>query len=243
MQDEKQIVIQRYKDSKAERQKYVSKWSDINKYVAIGSDINTAFEDVSSEGAQRDRYINDPTAYIATTQLTDYLMGVIWGAGTEVLDLVPSNYIKDKLDDETAVNDFYAYATEVLLTEMNHPDAGFLGSLNDFMRSQIEYGTSGSGCYPSKDYIEGKADNKLQFNSYGVYNSCYDEGANGKINVVFSVRNWRLSRIIDEFAVKDGRVDVELFSKLPDEFKKAYNKLASQLAKVKGPTVSELREN
>ena len=33
--------------------------------------------------------------------------------------------------------------------------------------------------------IEGKSDNILQFNRYGVYNACFDEGANGKINVIF----------------------------------------------------------
>lgn len=223
MLKEKDIVVQRYKDCKTERQKYISLWNDINKYVSIATDINTEFEDNKNESKQRDRYINDPTAYIATTQLTDYLIGLIWGIGDGVFDLVPNDYIKDQIEDENELNEFYNHATSVALREINHPEAGFLSCLSSFIQGQITYGTSGTGCYPSKDYIEGKADNILQFNRYGVYNACFDEGANGKINVIFSVRNWRLARIIDEFAVKGEQIDKELFEKLPTEIKKAYN--------------------
>ncbi len=224
MTAESKIVIQRYQDCKAERQKNIKLWQDINTFVALTTDINSEFEDGGDDNKQRDRYVNDPTAYIAVTQLTDYLSGLLWGTGDEVLDLVPNDYIKDQLSDDGELNEFYSHATNIFLREMNHPDAGFLGCLQSFVQDQVTYATSGTGCYPSKDYIEGKGENILQFNRYGVYNSCFDEGANGKINVIFSVRNWRLSRIIDEFAVKNDEVDKELFNKLPDDIKKAYDK-------------------
>ncbi len=224
MIDEKTIVVQRYKDCKTERQKYISLWRDINKYVSLATDVNSNFEDTGTEQKQRDSYINDPTAYISTTQLADYLIGLIWGMGDEVFDLVPNDYIKEQIEDETEVADFYNYATNIASREINHPEAGFISCLNSFIQGQITYGTSGTGCYPSKDYIDGKADNILQFNRYGVDNCCIDEGANGKINVIFSVRNWRLARIIDEFAVKNEKVDEELLSKLPKDIKDAYTK-------------------
>lgn len=224
MIDEKQIVLQRYEDCKTERQKNIKLWKDVNKYVAIASDIASEFEDSVDESKQRDKYINDPTAYIATTQLTDYLVGLIWGTGEDVLALEPNDYILNQVSNSDELNEFYRHATAVTLREFNHEEAGFLGALTSFIQGQVNYGTSGAGCYPSKEYIEGQAENILQFNNYGVYNSCFDEGKNGKISVVYSVRHWRLARIIDEFAVKEEGIDEELFNKLPKEIKDAYDK-------------------
>ena len=69
MLKEKDIVVQRYKDCKTERQKYISLWNDINKYVSIATDINTEFEDNKNESKQRDRYINDRSIHCHTQLL------------------------------------------------------------------------------------------------------------------------------------------------------------------------------
>lgn len=220
---EKDIVIKRYQDCKTTRQEYTSLWKDVQYYVAPSERIRDTFEDDTNRSDQKDIYINDPTAYIAATQAADYILGIIWGNGDDVFQFVPSRHVKDLLQDPAQLDDFFQWATGRALAEMNHSEGGLIPSLKSHTLDQSTFGTSGVGGYINTDYVENKADNALQFNRYGVYNSCIDEGANGKINVVYSVHNWRVSRIIDEFAVLNGKLNKKLLAKLPDAITKAYD--------------------
>ena len=61
---EQELIIDRYKELKERRSRYVPKWKDIQNYVAITNDINTEFEDTKKESEQKDIFINDPTAFL-----------------------------------------------------------------------------------------------------------------------------------------------------------------------------------
>ena len=63
----------------------------------------------------------------------------------------------------------------------------------------------------------------LCFKPFGVWNSCIDEGANNKITVVFTVYNWRINQIIEEFCIDEqGNVDEEKLKNMPEEIQKEY---------------------
>ena len=76
---EQKLVIEKFTQLKSERSKYISRWKDIENYVALTNNINSAFEDVESQGKQKDIFINDPTGFISTNQAGDYLSGILWG--------------------------------------------------------------------------------------------------------------------------------------------------------------------
>jgi len=220
---ETKVVIKRYKDCKVVRQEYTPLWRDVQDYVSPSRIIKDNFEDYTSKSQQKDIYINDPTAYIAVTQAADYILGIIWGSGNNVFQLEPSRYVKDLLGDENQLDEYYKWSSSVLIDEMNHSESGLIPALKSHTQDQSSFGTSGVGAYPNKDFVENKAENALQFKRYGVYNACIDEGANGKIDVVYSIHHWRVSRIIKEFAVINGELDKKEFAKLPDEIQKTYN--------------------
>lgn len=219
--DEKEsaLVIERFKELKTERNKYVPRWREIQEYVAITNEINSEFEDTKLPAEQKDIYINDPTAFTCVNQAGDYLAGILWNLNAVTLE--PSTFIK-KQSGGSDLSEFYKHATDVFLEQMNATDAGFMSVLKSHCYDQFSYATSGIGTFKSKEFVNGQSEACLCFKPYGVWNSCIDEGANNKVTVVFTVYNWRLNQIIDEFCMADKKFDKTRFKEMPETIQKAY---------------------
>lgn len=222
---ENKLVIDMFSELKTERAKYIKRWKEVQELVAIANDINEEFEDTQQPNEQKDFYINDPTAFMCTNQAGDYLAGILWEPNNITLE--PSEYIKN-LTKGTDLSNFYKKATKVTLEQMNATDAGFLSILKSYCYEQFSFGTSGIGTFKSKNFENGQSECCLTYNPFGVWNSCIDEGASNKIDVVFTVYHWRLNRIIEEFCINDnGFFDKDKFNNMPEEIQRAYegNKL------------------
>lgn len=217
---EQSLVIERFKDLKQERTRYMPRWREIRDYVSITNEVNSEFEDTKQPSEQKDIFINDPTAFISVNQAGDYLAGILWNLNAVTLE--PSKYIKDKAQGSDLSN-FYKKATEVFLEQMNATDAGFHSVLKSYCYEQFSFGTSGIGTFKSKEFENKQSECCLTFKPFGVWNTAIDEGANNKIDVVYTVYHWRLNQIIEEFCYQDGVLNNELIEKLPDEIKEAYN--------------------
>ncbi len=216
---ENKLVIERFNELKTERNKYIPLWKDIQNYVSINNEINSEFDDNYNQSEQKDIFINDPTAFLSVNQAGDYLAGILWNENAITLE--PSNYIK-KISNGEDFSDFYKKATEIFLEQMNNTDAGFLSVLKSYCYEQFSFGTSAIGTFKSKKFIDNQSECCLTFKQFGVYNSCIDEGADNKIDVVFTVYHWRLNQIIEEFCFTNGVFQEEQFNNLPDEIKKSY---------------------
>ena len=217
-EQEEKLVIERFRELKTERNRYIDRWRDVQDYVAITNEINTEFEDNKQPNEQKDIFINDPTAFISVNQAGDYLAGILWNLNAVTLE--PSKYIKDKAQGAD-LSAFYKKATEVFLEQMNATDAGFQSILKSYCYEQFSYGTSGIGTFKSKEFENGQSECCLSFKPFGVWNSCIDEGSNNKIDVVYTVYHWRLNQIIEEFCYEDGAFSEELMKNLPDEMQRA----------------------
>lgn len=217
---ESKLVIERFKELKTERNKYVPRWRDVQNYVAITNEINSEFEDTQQPSEQKDIFINDPTGFICVNQAGDYLAGILWNLNAVTLE--PSDYIERQSGGED-LSDFYKRSTKRFLEQMNATDAGFQSVLRSHCYDQFSYATSGIGTFKSKEFINNQSECCLTFKPFGVWNSCIDEGADNKIDVVFTIYNWRLNQVIEEFCLsKEGDVDPALIEQMPEEIKKAY---------------------
>ena len=217
-EQEEKLVIERFRELKTERNRYIDRWKDVQDYVAITNEINTEFEDNKQPNEQKDIFINDPTAFISVNQAGDYLAGILWNMNAVTLE--PSKYIKDKAQGAD-LSDFYKKATDIFLEQMNATDAGFQSILKSYCYEQFSYGTSGIGTFKSKEFENGQSECCLSFKPFGVWNSCIDEGSNNKVDVIYTVYHWRLNQIIEEFCYKDGSPSEELKNNLPDEMQRA----------------------
>lgn len=218
---ESQSVISRFTELKTERTRYIPRWREVQQLVAITNEINSEFEDTKQPNEQKDIFINDPTAFICTNQAGDYLAGILWGL--DAITLEPSEYIKKKAQGKD-LSDFYKKSTIKTLEQINATDAGFSSVLRPTCYDQFSFGTSGIGTFKSKEFENNQSECCLSYKPYGVWNCCIDEGSNNKIDVVYTVYNWRLNQIIEEFCLNDnGEFDKELFDSMPEVIKSAYD--------------------
>lgn len=198
-------------------------WEDISHFVGITLDTNYIYNKGSDSDNARslDEYVDDPTSAISVNQAGDYLMGVMWGTGEKVFDIIPSRYVTELVDEKT-VEDWYGFATDQALYHINHEDAGFTTALRPYTYDQFSFGTSGIGCFLNKNFLSSIEENALVFRDYGVDNTMLDEGKSGQPEIVFCAYNWKVNRIIAEFVKENGVFDEKKFGKLPKPIREAY---------------------
>lgn len=215
-------VYQVYEELRSDWENRRDEWEDISSFVGITVDTEYQYRTGSfDERDDLDEHIDDPTAALSVNQAGDYLVGLMWGTGDNVFKLEPSVYVTE-LADEAELAPFYKFASEQALYHMNHEDAGLSTSMQPYAYDQMSFGTSGIGCFRNNDFMLGISENALMFPHYGIDNTMIDEGKNGKVEIVFSIYNWRVNRIVGQFATKDGVVDEKLLMKLPEKIRKAY---------------------
>lgn len=216
-----------YKEATRMRHRNLPLWTAIARYAGITLNLQNIESDLTNNGIQedaqqKDRYIDDPTASLSVNQAGDYLQGIIWGNGYDVVEIEPSDEVLE-LASMSELKSFYKYATDTLEKHMNHPEAGLMNSVKPYIYDQNSIGTSGLGAFFNKRYAEGVDENALLFRSYGVDNMSIMEGVNGLVDYVFCQHNWKVNRIVSEFCMVDGSMNEEMFAKLPNPIKAAYN--------------------
>jgi len=212
-----------YAKLKADREKYVPLWQTVSEYVGIKVDPNyTDNKKSGNESAQLDLNIDDPTAAVSVQQAGDYLQGLMWGTGNNAMTLAPTNYVIEKEGGVEGLSEYFDWATETLLEQMNYSEAGFHTAQKPYYYDQTSFGTSGIGVFPNPAYKEGTEEHLFIFKDYGIDNVVIDEGRNGLIDTIGVTYHWRVNRIIEEFAFSKGIFDEKEFAKLPKPIRDAY---------------------
>lgn len=208
---------------KTNGERYMPVWKDISKVTGITVNPDYMWKNNESKSAtQLDEFVDDPTSAICVNQAGDYLIGIMWGTGDKVVDMIPSRYVLELVDD-ALVKDWFSFISNQLLYHMNHADAGFHTALRPYAYDQSAFGNSGIGTFLNKDFLHKTADNALIFRNYGIDNTRIDEGKNGTPEYVGTTYHWKVNRIIGEMAMNDGVMDAGKFEKLPLKIKNAYN--------------------
>lgn len=197
-------------------------WDDISRVTGIQTQPNYAYQPQQpTQNQALDEFVDDPTSAVSVNQFGDYLVGIMWGTGDDVLTLEPSRYVTE-LVDKQEVKDFYAYAGNQLLYHMNHPEAGYITALRPYAYDQGAFGTSGIGIFPNKDFSKGVAENALCVRNYGVDNIVIDEGKSGIVEIIFATYRWKVNRIVGEMCMENGVISPKLVAKLPNPIQQAY---------------------
>lgn len=223
--DENARIQKLWSDLKTNGDRYKPIWDDISKFTGISVQPDYMWNNNQLNVSRKlDEYVDDPTSAISVNQAGDYLIGIIWGTGDKVFDIVPSRYVLE-LADQPTLDNWYSFATNQALYHINHPEAGFHTALRPYAYDQFSFGTSGIGVFANKDFVNKTADNALMFRNYGIDNTRIDEGRSGVPDVVGVIYRWAVNRVIGEFAMSgDGKMDSAAFNKLPKQIKDAWNK-------------------
>lgn len=221
MKSDHQNIQELWKDLKSNGERYKPIWDDISKYTGISVNPDYIWHNESSKDRAADEYVDDPTSAISVNQAGDYLVGIMWGTGDQVFDMVPSRYVLE-LADAAEVEEWYKFASDQALYHINHPESGFHTALRPYAYDQMSFGTSGIGCFMNSDFANRVADNALIFRQYGVDNTRIDEGKSGVPEIVFTTYRWKINRIIAEFCCTNGAFDESKLAKMPKVIRDCY---------------------
>jgi len=199
---------------KTSREEYVPLWNTISQFVGISVDPDYLQDgNQSNKSRQLDEYIDDPTAALSVTQAGDYLKGIMWGTGDDILQIEPSREVLDLISSPQKVGKFYDFVTAELLDQMNHAEAGLSTALSCHGYDQMAFGTSGIGSFKNREAKnEG---NEIIYKAYGVDTMCIREGKNGLINTCSVTYHWKVGQIVAEFCCDDKGVSEKLLAKMP----------------------------
>jgi len=200
----KETIQALYSALKVTWEQHRKNWLEVSKFVGI--ELDTDYMQTTGKAAQtasqdKDFFVDDPTAAISVNQAGDYLLGIMWGTGDKTFDLVPSRYAKEKATVQE-MEDYFRFCTDQALHHMNHPSAGLSTAMRPYAYDQFSFGTSGIGCFINNAFRDRTEENALVFSNYGVDNTLIDEGKGGQPDIVFTVYNWKINRIIGEFGLE-----------------------------------------
>lgn len=221
MMDESKELQQIYSQLKTNGERYKPLWDRISMVTGITVQPDYLWSNAGSKDLLLDEYVDDPTTPISVNQAGDYLLGILWGTGQGVVDIVPSDEVKQLVDDQV-VAPWYAYASSRFLYHMNHEDCGYMTVLRPYAYDQFSFGNSGIGLFKNQSYLRGVEQNCLIARGYGIDNTRIMEGKSGAPDIGSATYHWAVHQIIGEFCCPNGAVDAALFARMPLAIQNAY---------------------
>lgn len=221
--DENQEIQQIFSSLRTNGERYKPLWDSISAVTGITVDPDYQWTNAKAKDTQLDEYVDDPTTPISVNQAGDYLLGIMWGTGEGVVDVTPSDDVKE-LVDEQVVKPWYQYASSRLLYHMNHADCGYMTALRPYAYDQFSFGNSGIGIFKNQAYVRGVEQNCLIARQYGIDNTRIAEGKNGSPDIGYVIYHWAVHQIVGEFCCPSGAVDEIMLGQMPDQIKNAYNR-------------------
>lgn len=212
---------ERYSQLYSEKAKNFGLWDDIAKYCRIEKKYN-ANKDKDSSGQQIDDELNDPSALLSINASANNLYGILIGNG-DFFNLNINEELKEELGaDFQEVQDYIKKVGKRVLKEINKPESNFKNCIQEHLKDQQTFGTSGLGTFINDNYIKGKSNTIFEFVPYGIDNITIDESRSGIIDTIFVDYSWRINKIVGTFCYTKGIFDEEKFNRLPEKLKNSY---------------------
>ncbi len=180
-----QKIVERYNRMKSDKTPWIGMWTLVAQYVMSRKYpfVETASSTtMSTTSPFLNEQVFDKTASNACRLMASSIIGALWpnGAKTFQIDLPTSK--EGTAADNTEVREYYEWATKVMVEKMDHPKAGLLTSLEEYMVDQGSFGTSGVSAFENEDDWEVP----VQYNSVDVKAIAIDEGENGFVDTVYN---------------------------------------------------------
>ena len=137
------------------------------------------FQSTMQEGDFLNKDLFDGTAGKANAVMSSSLIGMLWPNGAKSVRLSPPRGVRETLEIKT----YYEKVTEVLTDAMDDPKAGLATALDEYMKDQGCFGTSG---------IEVAEDDNLPlvYRAWSVKEMTIDQGKNGFVDTVYIEQVW-----------------------------------------------------
>lgn len=185
--------------AKWERLKEIKKpW--MTQYQTIGEYVTYRKQDFTTQhspGEFLTDKIFDSTAPNANHLMAATMIGALWPSAARSFRLLPHPDLGDDVMKSQAVKDYFQKATNRMQTYMDHPRAGLMTSLEEYMLDQGSFGTSGVSVLENTEDDSNTV--PVRYRAIDVKRASIDEGANGFVDTVYRETEYTVKQYVQEF--------------------------------------------
>ncbi len=179
-----QCILDRYDKMRRDKQQWLTMWSMVAEYVHSRKYpfIQVAGTSMGVTAPWLLDQVFDKTAGQANRLMASSLIGALWPNGAKTFELALPTSKENTEADTLEVREYFEWATKTMVEKMDHPRAGLLTSLEEYMTDQGAFGTSGMSVSENENDWEVP----VQYNSVDVKRIAIDEGENGFVDTVYN---------------------------------------------------------
>jgi len=193
MPDKTSDRFERHKKLKSRKDVWNTHWQILAEFIMTRkSDFQTTFQ----PGEFLNDHIFDGTAIMAMRKAASALIGALWSNGAKSIRLNPPSNIQKTLEH----NSYYEWVTDQMHFHMNSSKAGLSNALEEYMRDQLTFGTSGMAIFKSD---MAKTGTPITYRAWDVKGMSIDEGASGFVDTVYFEFEWPLRKIVERYGLEN----------------------------------------
>jgi len=185
--------FERFKKLKSRKNIWNQQWQTVAEYIMTRkADFTTTIQ----PGEFVTDHIFDGTAIVSNRKMASALIGALWGNGAKSVRLNQPLNIQKTSEN----NKYYEWVTGQMHFHMNDPKGGLSNALEEYMRDQGAFGTSGLAIFKG-DMKKGEP--PIMFKAWDVKGMSIDEGANGFIDTVYYEFEWSLRKVVQKYGLEN----------------------------------------
>lgn len=183
--------IEKHKKLKAEKTVWNTHWQLISEYIMTRkSDFMQMFQ----PGEFLNQELFDSTAPKVNNIMSASLLAMLWPDGANSFRFNPPQEIPDTQE----IREYFKQAHIQMSNVMDDDEAGLITALEEYMRDQGAFGTSGIAVFEN---VAG--DSVLLYTAWDVKSMSIIEGANGKVNGVYYETEITIQRAVEDFGLEN----------------------------------------
>lgn len=136
--------------------------------------------------------IFDTTAVQANEKMAALILGNMWPNGAKSFRFIPTDEIKAKESEE--IKEYFLKVTRKATALLDDTRAGLAVALEEYMRDQGGFGTSGIAVFEQNDFKV-----PIIFKAWDVKGMAIDEGATGLVDTIYNTEMKTVRQIIQEY--------------------------------------------
>lgn len=198
-------AVTRNDQLKREKTVWNEHWQLLGEYIHMRKQN---FTSTQQDGDFLSKELFDNTASKSNNTMASSLIGMLWPNGAKSFRLAPPSGIKETSE----VKRYYEFVTARMAEAMDDPKAGLATALDEYMKDQGCFGTSGIEIMP------GRKDSDLSYKAWSVKEMSIDEGRDGFVDSIFIEIEWTLRQAALEYGleklseksrelIKNGKLD------------------------------------
>lgn len=208
MKNKVQRVLERYGKLKAEKNPWLPLYQILGEYVMTRKQNFTA--DIQ-DGEFLTGKIFDNTAGSANHLMASSMIGALWPNSAKTFFIGAPLALRAKGLETQEVKDYYERVTQTMAEAMDHPKAGLLTSLEEYMNDQGVFGISGVGAFENTD--EDELEVPVRYTAVDAKKIAIDEGKDGFVDTVYIEKQMTVRQLVQEYGVDNvSKASAEAFN-------------------------------